>query len=190
MRRMRRLLCLVAFLAAATLAAPAQTPHGPPPAHGLTLAAPGWDVRDSASFSTISFGGGGGGRWRGSSHSRADYQPHMRQALANAYASAYPRPAPPAKRWPRAFRHASVTLTNGGAKTVESVRMDFVFKDPATGAEVNRIRHRSRKRLRPGETATTRKEVMASARHRRGDGMALNVEVTEVVYADGTAWRP
>lgn len=192
MRKMRKLLCLIAFFVAASpFAATAQTPQGSPPGHGLTLADADWATQDMAAFSTATPGRVSGGGRVGRSYSRADYQPHMAQALANAYANAYPRPAPPAAgRWPRAFRHASVTLTNDGAKTVESVRLDFVFTDPATGAEVNRIHHRSKKRLRPGEAATTKKEVMASSRHKRGDGAAVSVEVTEVVYADGTAWWP
>jgi len=190
MRKMRKLLCLVAFLAATALVAHSQTPPGATPAHGLTASAPEWDVRDLAAFSTIYFGGGGRGGGRGGSYSRADYQPHMAQALANAYATAYPRPAPSSSAGrARTLRHASVALTNDGTKTVKSVRLDFVFTDPSTGAEVNRIRHRSKKTLRPGESVTTKKEVIASPRHRRGDGMKVSAELTEVVYADGSVWR-
>jgi hypothetical protein len=121
----------------------------------------------------------------GRTYNRADRQPHMEQALANAL----PRDAPESRGVTRSLRHASVAMTNEGAKTVKSVRLDFVFKDPATGAEVNRIHHRSKKRLRPGESASTRKEVMGSARHSRGDGMQVSAEVTEVVYEDGSVWR-
>ena len=188
---MRKLLLLLALVNAFALAASAQTPG-----HGLTLGRPDWTSVGVAVTSVGPVGGrgGGGGGVRGGRHGNpysADYQPHMAQALANAYAQAYPRPAPSSSMSPaRILRHASVTLTNDGPKTVKSVRMDFVFTDPATGAEVNRIRHRSKKRLRPGESALTRKEVMGSKRHRRGDGMQVRAEVTEVVYEDGSVWRP
>ncbi len=33
------------------------------------------------------------------------------------------------------------------------------------------------------------KEVIASPRHRRGDGMKVSAELTEVVYAGGSVWR-
>ena len=183
---MRKLLLFLALVNAFALAASAQTPG-----HGLTLGRPAWTSLGVSAAPVGPVGGGGGGRRGGGRYGNrwsVDYQPHMQQALANAL----PRPAATysgSGSGPKVFRHASVALTNDGAKTVKSVRLDFVFTDPATGAEVNRIHHRSRKRLRPGENAVTQKEVMGSKRHARGDGMQLSVEVTEVVYEDGSSWR-
>jgi hypothetical protein len=189
---MKKLLLVLALANAAALAASAQTPQTP--GHGLTLGRPDWTSVGVTATSPGPVGGrsGGGGRGgRYADRSSADYQPHMAQALANAYAKAYPSPAPSSTVGrARILRHASVALTNNGPKTVKSVRMDFVFTDPATGAEMNRIHHRSKKRLRPGESALTRKEVMGSKRHRRGDGTEVSAEVTEVVYEDGSVWRP
>jgi hypothetical protein len=193
---MKKLLLVLALVNATAFAAAAQTPQAAtetPPAHGLTLGSPDWTsvavtAAPGGAVGGQSGGGGRGGRY--GNRASADYQPHMQQALANAYATAYPRPAPSSSMGlARPLRHASVALTNDGAKTVKSVRLDFVFTDPATGAEVNRIHHRSKKRLRPGESAPTTKEVMGSPRHRRGDGMNVSVEVTEVVYDDGSVWR-
>ena len=189
---MRKLLLFLALVNAFALAASAQTP--PTTGHGLTLGSPGWTSLGvtAAPPGPVGGQGRGGGGVRGGRHgnpSSADYQPHMQQALANAL----PRPAATSSGstggGAKVFRHASVAVTNAGAKTVRSVRLDFVFTDHATGAEVNRIHHRSRKRLRPGENASTQKEVIGSKRHARGDGMQLSVEVTEVVYADGSIWR-
>ena len=188
---MRKLLLFLALVNATALAASAQMPQTP--GHGLTLGRPDWTSVGVTATSPGPVGGQGGGGGRGgryANRSSADYQPHMAQALANAYAQAYPRPAPSSSvGGARILRHASVALTNEGAKTVKSVRLDFVFTDPSTGAEVNRIRHRSKKTLRPGESVTTKKEVIASPRHRRGDGMKVSAELTEVVYADGSVWR-
>lgn len=190
---MRKLLLPLALVNAFALAASAQTPQTP--GHGLTLGSPDWTSSGVTAAPVGPVGGqsGGGRGGRHGNRASADYQPHMQQALANAYAKAYPSPAAtspgPSGRGAKAFRHASVALTNDGAKAVKSVRLDFVFTDPATGAEVNRIHHRSKKRLRPGQNAVTQKEVMGSKRHARGDGMQLSVEVTEVVYEDGSTWR-
>lgn len=194
---MKKLLLVFALVNATAFAAAAQTPQAatePPPAHGLTLGSPDWTSLGvtAAPVGPVGGQGRGGGRVRGGRYGNpysADYQPHMQQALANAL----PRPAATSSGstggGAKVFRHASVALTNDGAKTVKSVRLDFVFTDPATGAEVNRIHHRSKKRLRPGENALTQKEVLGSKRHARGDGMRLSVEVTEVVYEDGSVWR-
>lgn len=189
---MRKLLLFLALVNASALAASAQTPQTP--AHGLTLGSPDWTSLGvtAAPPGPVGGRGRGGGGVRGGRYGNpysADYQPHMQQALANARPSPAATSSGPTGGGPKVFRHASVALTNDGAKTVKSVRLDFVFTDPATGAEVNRIHHRSKKRLRPGENAVTQKEVMASKRHARGDGMQLSVEVTEVVYADGSIWR-
>ena len=195
---MKKLLLVLALVNATAFFAAAQTPQAatePPPAHGLTLGSPDWTSLGvtAAPVGPVGGQGRGGGGVRGGRHGNpysADYQPHMQQALANALPrAAAATSSGPVSGGPKVFRHASVALTNDGAKTVKSVRLDFVFTDPATGAEVNRIHHRSKKHLRPGESAVTRKEVMGSKRHARGDGMQLSVEVTEVVYEDGSVWR-
>ena len=81
-------------------------------------------------------------------------------------------------------------LTNGGAKEIRRVQFDFVFTDPQTGAEVLRLSVRSPKRLRAGRTRPYRKEVGVTKTNLRGDGARLSVEFKEVVYADGSVWRP
>ena len=182
---MRKLLLFLALVNAFALAASAQTPG-----HGLTLSEPEWVRQDLAASSKSPVGRRRGGAMAysyGQIQNPANSQPHIDLMYQNA------RPdntttAPRMSR-PGGFRRASVAVTNDGAKAVKSVRLDFVFTDPATGAEVNRIHHRSKKTLRPGETAGTTKEVIGSARHRRGDGMEVSVEVTEVVYEDGSVWR-
>ena len=88
------------------------------------------------------------------------------------------------------WRAASVKLTNTGAKGIKRVHFDFVFTYPQTGVEVLRLAVRSPKRLRAGQTRLFRKEVKASKTNRRGDGARLSVEVKEIVYADGSVWRP
>jgi hypothetical protein len=88
------------------------------------------------------------------------------------------------------WRLADVWLTNTGAVAVKSVRLDFVFRDAANGAELLRLSRRNGKRLKPGQTLYYDKVVKRSKRTRRGDGARMSVELTEVVYADGSVWRP
>lgn len=87
------------------------------------------------------------------------------------------------------WRSVGVTATNTGIVAIKSVHLEFVFTDPATGAEVLRIRRRSKKRLNPGKSYNYEKTVKASERNRRGDGAKLSIDVREVVYADRTVWR-
>ncbi|HEX7956181.1 MAG TPA: hypothetical protein VF508_04515 [Pyrinomonadaceae bacterium] len=175
---MKTILSLL-LLAAAPLAASAQTSRDVRPATppGLTLAEPDW-----APVYAVFFGTGGGGA---------------------SGPAVHPRPLPgnelsyPAPGWGGGvtkgdgiWRRATVRMTNSGPLAVKLVRMDFVFRDPATGAELMRIRHASKMRLRPGKTFLHQKTVKRSQRTRRGDGARVSVELKEVVYADGSVWTP
>lgn len=88
------------------------------------------------------------------------------------------------------WRMASVAMTNTGARKIKSVRLKYVFTDPATGIEVLRIRHRSGKRLSPGQSYVYTKTLNSSKRTRRGDEARMSVEVREAVYAGGSVWTP
>lgn len=182
---MKKLICLSVLLASATVAS-AQGPAGvvaPTPA--VVAGEPAWAVVpvNAAPGNPYSVGG------RRSSFGRRpdSSQPqHVRAAVAQAY----PRPAPAGSKvsFP-AWRAASVELTNAGAREVKRISLDFVFRDAPGGGEVLRLPLRAGRRLRAGERAVLKKTVKGTARHRRGDGAHLAVEIREVVYADGTLWR-
>jgi hypothetical protein len=185
---MKKVLCLL-LLFAAPLAASAQTPprvaDTPPP--GLSLDAPKWEdifVQTGMLFGDFTYTGRGP-----SPHPTINYNrpAHVARHVPEAGLSWSPNSDGP--RYVGQFRAASVSLTNTNARTVKAVRLEFVFTDPSNGAEVLRLRHRTTKRLGPGVTKLIRKEFRAHRRARRGDGARLCVEVTEIVYADGTSWR-
>ena len=84
---------------------------------------------------------------------------------------------------------ASVAVTNTGTQTVKSLRLEFVFTDPLTGAEVLRVKPRKQRDLRPGATKIFDETLNASARNKRADAAVLSIELTQIVYADGTVWQ-
>jgi hypothetical protein len=174
-----RVTLFLLLLAATPCAASAQTVGGAPPAPaGLILEKPEWAVIHAIFFGT----GGGGGPSGPAIHptpgpgNQLNYSPNYGGGSTLTTG---------ADLW----RRATVRMTNAGPLVVKSVTMNFVFIDPATGAEVLRVRHRSRKRLSAGKTFLHQKTVKRSQRTRRGDGALMSVELTEVVYADGTVWR-
>jgi hypothetical protein len=170
------------LLAAASLVAAAQTGGGAPPAPaGLTLEKPEWGVIHATFYGT----GGGGGPSGPAIHPRP--MPGNQLSYSSSYrGGGVFGPSTGEDLW----RRATVRMTNAGTRSVKLVRMDFVFQDPVTGEELLRIRHASRKRLRPGKTFLHQKTVRRSPLTRRGDGARMSVELTEVVYADGSVWRP
>jgi len=182
------------LLFAAPVAASAQAAAGgvasPPPQSppGLALAEPVW--RDI----NVTFTSGNGivpplvgTRASRSVHPTVD---HNRPANRARYTSGMTPQGSTTRTFGGPFREASVAVTNTGAHTLESARLDFVFTDPATRVEVLRISHRSKKRLRPGRSYVYKKTVRSSHRTRPADGALLSVEIKEVIYADGSAWRP
>lgn len=186
---MKRVLCLL-VLFIAPVAASAQTPpvaNAQPP--GLTLDEPKWDdihVYSRVLFGDFTYTGGGPGP-----HPVVNNNPppnRVRHIPENRF-NWSPGSNSSGPRYLGQFRAASVSLTNTGARAVKTVRLEFVFTDPSTGAEVLRLRHRTTKKLKPGITKLIRKEVRASRRTKRGDDARLSVEVTEIVYADGTVWE-
>ncbi|HEX5703633.1 MAG TPA: hypothetical protein VFX97_10580 [Pyrinomonadaceae bacterium] len=84
---------------------------------------------------------------------------------------------------------ASVRITNESPNNIKFIRMAFVFTDPISGGEVLRIDRRSRKRLKPGESYVYLKTVKSSREVRGANGTQLKLEITEVLYGDGTVWR-
>lgn len=161
---MKNLLCLLALAAATAATAAAQNypqPYTQLPT-GLTVGETAWTVIPLYFFNASGFAGGDGGRGD---------QGYVVYGEGS-------------------WRAASVKLTNTGAKGIKRVHFDFVFTYPQTGAEVLRLAVRSPKRLRAGQTRLFRKEVKGSKTNRRGDGARLSVEVKEIVYADGSVWRP
>jgi hypothetical protein len=185
---MKKVLCLLMLLTtpAAASAQAARGADAQPP--GLTLAEPKWDdihvsFTGFGSFETSS----PGPRVHPSINNNRPWQ-HVPRYIPQSHLSWSPNSN---LRFGGSnfFRAASVSLTNTGAHNVKAVRLEFVFTDPATGAEVLRLRHRTTKKLKPGFSKLIRKEVRASRRIRRADGALLSVEVTEVVYSDGTSWR-
>jgi hypothetical protein len=183
---MRKLLCLLTLAAAAAAIVAAQDKASPAPPRppGLIVGNPTWaDVHI-----VIAYGNYGGGRPRGATRddsSRAQDDSSAlteEQACASAGKSAAERPA--------TWRAASAKLTNAGAKEIKSVRLDFVFADAQSGAEVLRLSLHEKKRLRAGETRRLSKPVQATKTNRRGDGARMCVEFKEVVYADGSVWTP
>ena len=181
---MKRLFCLLT-LALCAGAATAQTLTGAaaPEEPGLKIENPRWaDVHlRFTGFGDITppLVGGPGRRTRVDS---------PRPGATNA-AAYHPPTTLNANRFSGAFRMASVAVTNTGTQTVKSLRLEFVFTDPATGAEVLRVGLRKQRDLRPGATRILDKTLNASARNKRADAAVLGIELTEVVYADGTVWR-
>lgn len=184
---MRKLLTLVIVLAAASVAAAqgSPPPAAPPPA-GLTVGPPVWSEIPVTYTPGNPYSSGGGVR-PGAFRNDPSRPAHVRVAVAQAT----PRATGHGSRSSLpSWREASVALTNAGAKEVRSVRLDFVFADGPGGAEVLRLGLSARKRLRAGETKTLKKTVRGTAANRRGDGAHASVEIREVVYADGSVWRP
>lgn len=192
---MKNLLCLLALAAATAATAAAQNypqSHSQLPT-GLTVGETAWTVIPLYFFNASGIAGGGGGGGRIASSRDPAVPTHVANAIADARSSfgdggrggqgyvVYGKGG---------WRAASVKLTNTGAKGIKRVHFDFVFTYPQTGAEVLRLAVRSPKRLRAGQTRLFRKEVKASKTNRRGDGARLSVEVKEIVYADGSVWRP
>jgi hypothetical protein len=89
------------------------------------------------------------------------------------------------------WRTASVRATNTGTVAIKYLRLDYVFTDPATGAEVLRVKQvgTRRKGIKPGKSRVYWETMNGSKRVRRGDDARMSVEVREVVYADKTVWR-
>ena len=175
-----RIVLSLLLLAAAPFAAAAQTVGGAPPAPaGLTLEKPEWAVIHAIFFGT----GGGGGPSGPAIHPNP--MPGNQLAHSPNYGG-----GSTLTTGEDLWRRATVRMTNAGTRSVKLVRMVFVFHDPATGEELLRIRHASRKRLRPGKTFLHQKTVRRNALTRRGDGARVSVELTEATYADGSVWRP
>jgi hypothetical protein len=182
---MKKLLRLLAFVAAASVASAAQDRTSQPAP--LVFGESAWcEVPVTASPGNPYTVPGGGGARRGVARNDPSRPAHVQRAVAQAMPRAFGGGRSSFPSW----RAASVELTNAGAKEVKSVRLDFVFKDAPGGAEVLRLSLHARKRLRAGETKIVRKTVKGTATNRRGDGAHLSVEVREIVYTDGTAWRP
>jgi hypothetical protein len=87
----------------------------------------------------------------------------------------------------------SATVTNTGSRTIESVRLAFVFSDPATGEEWFRYQVHSKKRLGPGENRELTKAATAKTAVKgvlREEAAVKNAVITEIKYSDGSVWRP
>ena len=187
---MRRVLSLLTLLLAAAFAAQAQTAGQT--AAGARPSPPGLDVSQPSwlNINPAPLGGGFGTPVTGGGYPRALHHPtplpgNRLSYRGGAVAGQSSQPSASDGMWRGSF----VRVTNTGAVAVKSVRMEFVFTDPADGAEVLRVSHRSKKRLKPGDDYEYRKTVRRNARTRRGDGARMSVELTEVVYADGTVWH-
>lgn len=99
---------------------------------------------------------------------------------------------------------AAAELRNRGKQAIKSVDVDFVFTDPATGAEFLRYRVHSDRRIGPGKRAEFRRLVRDvkkekaytpalpdDATLKRTDNTSPRLEVARVEYADGSVWsRP
>lgn len=84
---------------------------------------------------------------------------------------------------------ASVRITNDSPNKIKSIRLAFVFTDTASGREVFRINHRTKKRLKFGKSYVYAKTVKNSRVVSGAKGAQLKLEINEVVYGDGTVWR-
>ncbi|MFY9621151.1 MAG: hypothetical protein WAM70_05975 [Pyrinomonadaceae bacterium] len=84
---------------------------------------------------------------------------------------------------------ASVKVTNESPNKIKSIRMAFVFTDTASGVEDLRIDRRSQKHLKFGKSYVYQKTVKNSRDVRGAKDARLKLEITEVVYEDGTVWR-
>ena len=109
-------------------------------------------------------------------------------------------------RWRnRPVKYVAVAeLRNRGAKAIRSVEVDFVFTDPATGAEFLRYRVHSDRRIGPGKRVKFRRSVRDAKKESgytpalpddatltRTDNATPRLEFARVEYADGSVWsRP
>ena len=101
----------------------------------------------------------------------------------------------------RAARYAfmyKVTVANEGDKEIKSIDWDYIFRDAATGEELNRHRFTSEGRIGAGRkkelsfiisappTRTISVQTLDDKQH-----LALGEEaiLVSVLYADGTVWR-
>lgn len=183
-----RVFLFLLLLAAAPAAASAQVSANTPA--GLKLEGAEWEPIRPVIF--LGLGGGGGGGASGPAVHPTATSSALSVAPSGGHNLSYPAAGTGgggSGSYKDIFRRATVRMTNAGPLAVKRVQMYFVFQDPQTGEEVLRIRHASRKRLRPGKTFLHQKTVKTSPRMRRGDGARLRVELAEVVYADGTVWR-
>ena len=96
---------------------------------------------------------------------------------------------------------ATAELRNRGRQAVKSLEVDFVFTDPATGAELLRYRARSDRRIGPGKRVEIRRFVRDAKKEggytpalpddatlARTDNTAPRLELARVEYADGSVW--
>lgn len=90
-----------------------------------------------------------------------------------------------------------VSLRNGGAKEIKSVDWDYVFRDPATGAEVSRHQFTSDEKIRPGKEkelsvfvlSPPSRTVSAAAGGKSASPFDESVVIVRVLYADGSVWE-
>lgn len=186
---MKRLIWLL-LLIAAPVAASAQNVAGAPPSSppGLKLEAPGWSPASPHFTAGFDLAPPLAGSPRPNTIAHANVRT-TRAGNVTSYSG-----GPVADSRLRGYggaiwRGAGVTATNTGAVDIKFVHLEFVFTDPATRAEVLRVRRRSSKRLKPGESYVYEQTVYRSKDIQRGDNAQMSVEVVKVVYADRTVWR-
>ena len=88
------------------------------------------------------------------------------------------------------LRHMSVVLKNTGDAPIQSVRLAFVFSDPASGEEWFRYKSHIKGQILPGECAVVEKVSTATFGFPPRDMLAKKTAVvTEVKFADGSVWK-
>ena len=182
---MKTILLLI-VIASASIAASAQTPvtvQTDPPQ--LKAEQVSWEPIYPSFDGGNMFGQGGGGGRGGRTH------PTPLPGNRLSYRSSGPAGASSGRQFgsDAIWWRAAARITNDTPTTIKSIRMAFVFTDANTGAEVLRIMHRSKKRLKSGKSYLYHKTVKSSRAVRNAKGAQLRIEITEVVYRDGTVWR-
>jgi hypothetical protein len=99
---------------------------------------------------------------------------------------------------PRYYFIYRASLRNASSKAIEEIDWDYVFNDSATGEELNRHQFTSSKTIAPGKSKElsfmlsvppTKRISVYALNKRERSGVADQIVVVRVKYADGTVWQ-
>jgi hypothetical protein len=98
---------------------------------------------------------------------------------------------------PRYAFNYRLTVQNTGPKTIKEIDWDYIFKDSATGEQLGRREFTSVEKIGPGKrkelsvllsSPPTQRISIKTLGEREHDGLAEQVIVVRILYADGTTW--
>ena len=91
-----------------------------------------------------------------------------------------------------------LVVQNGSPRAIKSIDWDYIFIDQNAGIEVGRRQFRSVEKISPGKskelnffipTPPTRTISVSSLNENERQGLAEDVKIVRIEYADGTFWQ-